>query len=197
MDAIREYFDKQGSEYEHNIKRSFIWNLIKEREKEVLFKLLSPRSGEVILDAGSGPGIYAEALKKTGCDVVCVDISFCMIQAARQKGMEGHEVDIEHFVLSRRFDKIICAGVFEFISFPSLALINLKRHLKNNGAIVLLVPKRSCMGYAYKAIHRLHSLRIHLFSMNQLKALFEECRMRVVEVSGMYGLSWVLKIIPY
>jgi 2-polyprenyl-3-methyl-5-hydroxy-6-metoxy-1,4-benzoquinol methylase len=49
-------------------------------------ELLAPRRGERILDLGCGDGVLTAKLVALGCDVVGVDGSPSMIDAARPSG---------------------------------------------------------------------------------------------------------------
>ena len=54
-------------------------------ERELILDMLRPQKGELILDAGSGTGIFTEAFLARGADVVGLDISFAMLRRAAEK----------------------------------------------------------------------------------------------------------------
>lgn len=196
MRNVEKYFNFRSHIYESAIRHNFIWETIKTKEKEIVLSLLSPQKNENILDAGSGPGIYAEILKDKGCRVICIDAASSMIRLVRQKGIEGYVLGIENFFFNLKFDKIICLGVLEFVSFPEKALCNLARHLKRDGCIVLIVPIRSIVGYSYKIIHYFHGIRIRMFSLNEIKLLLSKTGLEIERPVKLFGFSFVIKARP-
>ena len=52
-------------------------------------ELLAPRTGERVLDLGCGDGALTAKLAATGVDVVGVDASAAMIEAARGRGLDA------------------------------------------------------------------------------------------------------------
>ena len=57
-------------------------------EMELLCELATPRSGERMLDVGTGTGHSSFDLAARGLEVVAVDLSATMLAAARQKGAD-------------------------------------------------------------------------------------------------------------
>ncbi len=54
-------------------------------ERELILDMLQPREGELILDAGSGTGIFTGAFLARGADVMGLDISFAMLRRGAKK----------------------------------------------------------------------------------------------------------------
>ena len=54
-------------------------------ERKLILDMLRPGRGELILDAGSGTGIFTGAFIARGADVVGLDISFAMLRRAAEK----------------------------------------------------------------------------------------------------------------
>lgn len=196
MKNVENYFNNQSSTYESAIRNNFIWGKLKAKEKRIVLSLLSPQKNEYILDAGSGPGIYAEILKNKGCRVTCIDVAPSMIRLVKQKEIEGYALDIENFFFEQKFDKIICLGVLEFVAFPERALCNLARHLKEDGRIVLLIPIRNIPGYNYKMFHYLHGIHIRLFFLNEIKMLLHKTGLEIEKLIELFSLSYIIKIRP-
>ena len=55
--------------------------------------LLAPRAGERILDVGCGDGPLTKKLVELGCEVVGVDASPAMIEAAKAMGLDARVMD--------------------------------------------------------------------------------------------------------
>jgi SAM-dependent methyltransferase len=83
-----------------------------------LVELLKPQPGERILDLGCGEGTLARSLLDAGCDVVGVDSSPAMVEAARARGvdarlMDAHDLD---FGEDARFDAVMSNAALHWMS---------------------------------------------------------------------------------
>ena len=119
--------------------------------------------------AGCGSGYYGVILKKYGAVPFGVDLSENMIRFLRQHGIRGSVGNIEDIQLHKTFDKILAAGVLEFVANPERAIHNLTSHLKKKGTLVILYPRYSIGGILYKCYHLLHGINIHLFTAESIK----------------------------
>ena len=170
-----KYYDKVAKQYSKMIT-SGLGGDLKSREKSSLIHLLSPTSSDAILDVGCGSGYYAEAIRRTGAHVFCIDISPVMVEVVRQSGIEAEVQDIQSLNLNRKFDKILCAGPLEFCQDPLKALQNVRQHLNDEGYVVLSTLHFSLMGLVYWIYHLSHGLRIHLYSLDEITRLLNEVR---------------------
>jgi SAM-dependent methyltransferase len=109
--------------------------------------MLPPRS--LVLDVGSGPGQYSQALRRRGLRVIELDLSVGMLQAARREPGPGQFpdqilADMRHLPLRTR----ACDGCFMCASFLHLprpdagpALRGVHRALHPGGALYLAVKE--------------------------------------------------------
>jgi 2-polyprenyl-3-methyl-5-hydroxy-6-metoxy-1,4-benzoquinol methylase len=67
-------------------------------------ELLNPQPGDRILDLGCGDGALTIKLKQLGCEVVGVDASENLIQAAQALGLDAHVMDGHKLEFDRPFD---------------------------------------------------------------------------------------------
>lgn len=121
-----------------------------DHDKAYLVKHLAPRPGDVILDVGTGPGIYATDLAKSvpDCKVVGVDISARFVEIAQRRarriGITNTEFrlgNVERLAFSSNtFDKVICAGVISLVANREQALAEIHRVLKPGGVALLREP---------------------------------------------------------
>lgn len=120
-------------------------------KKELIDEII-PFHDDVVLDIGSGPGIYAITIAQSApsCRVIGVDLSPRFIQISREKaiarGVENVEF-MEGKIESLDFDdntfsKIICAGVLSVCSDSKAAVKELNRVLKSDGKLVVREPLR-------------------------------------------------------
>jgi 2-polyprenyl-3-methyl-5-hydroxy-6-metoxy-1,4-benzoquinol methylase len=175
---------------------SGIGGAMKRRETDCLMSLLSPRKRESVLDVGCGSGFYGRLIDQAGAKVMCVDISPKMIDIVRGAGLDAEVQDVESLELGRRFDKILCAGPLEFCRQPSKALANLRRHVHNEGCLVLSALNVSIIGFAYYLYHFSHGLRITLFSLRRIAALLVKAGFRVDVVEKPTSFLYVIRATP-
>jgi SAM-dependent methyltransferase len=111
-------------------------------ESDLILDMLQPGWGELILDAGSGTGIFTREFLARGADVVGLDISYAMLRRAVDKNA----------VFARRvvtadmarlpfgdcaFDKSVSVTALEFIADAGQAVAELFRVTKRGGVIVV------------------------------------------------------------
>jgi len=189
---VREYFDGIAERYS-KIFSFGILNSIRRREMESVFRMLSPRPEESILDAGCGIGHYSIPLKALGAKVVGVDLSERMARMASAGGVDVIVADLGSTPLKGGFNKILCAGVLEFCEDPSAVIRNLSLNLKRGGHLVFLIPKRSPIGILYKLYHLSHGIRVRLFSMREFLDLLEGAGLRPISAEEPTWMSLVIK----
>jgi SAM-dependent methyltransferase len=90
-------------------------------DRPAMFALLPLVAGKCVLDAGCGPGIYAEWLVNHGAEVVGLDVSPKMVELARRRLQEkarviqadlGQPLD---FLESNSFDLIVSALALDYV----------------------------------------------------------------------------------
>lgn len=129
-------------------------------DREVL-PLLAPRGRW--LDVGCGSGVFSRILASRGADVLGVDGSTAMIEAARAGGGEPaprYEVGTIESLESEAggCDGVLCLSVIEYLDDPAAGLAVLARLLRPGGALVLSAPnRRSGLRRAQSALRALAS----------------------------------------
>lgn len=189
----KDYFDSVAQRYLKT--RSSLLGWLMRREESALMKLLDVRSGELILDAGCGPGHYANKIQELGAKVIAVDFSPLMVSEALKSGVKAKVADVESMRLPEKFDKILCAGVLEFCTQPGDAIANLARHLKGGGCLVLLFPRMSVTGALYWLYHCFHGFRIKFFSVDEIASHLARVGMVTAEIESPGPFSVALRAI--
>jgi ubiquinone/menaquinone biosynthesis C-methylase UbiE len=111
-------------------------------EVTLVLDLLRPAQGEMILDAGSGTGIFTREFLVRGADVVGLDISWAMLRWAKVKnGAFSHRVVTADMTLlpfaDDVFDRTVSVTALEFIEDEKRAVAELFRVTKPGGVVVV------------------------------------------------------------
>jgi len=121
--------------------------LVRKYERDLLLDLLSPQTGEVILDAGCGTGVFTLDFLNAGSRVVGLDISLPMLLRANQKS-KGIPLDLVLGDMTAlpfpesSFDKAVSVTALEFIEDGKGAIRELFRVTRKGGAIVVATLNR-------------------------------------------------------
>jgi SAM-dependent methyltransferase len=91
-----------------------------------------------ILDAGCGPGRFAEsAAEKLGCEVMGVDLSERMVQLTRERGIEAQVADVEELPFTdSEFDAVVASFMLYHLSDLDRGLDELERVIRPGGRLV-------------------------------------------------------------
>lgn len=177
--AVRSYFERQAAGYGRASERG-LWAAQRRREAEAVKQLADVSAGESLLDLGCGAGYYATRFFEMGCDpVVAVDESARMLGQIQKAGIATVNDDVATVRLKRTFDRIVAAGVLEFVPSPPMVLSNIRRHMGAGGRAILLVPPDTVAGRLYRGFHRLHGLNIRLFRRHDLEVLAAAAQLRI------------------
>lgn len=129
-----EVFDRYGKYYD-----LFYRDKDYESEAKYVARVLRATrpNARTLLEFGIGTGRHAELLKSDGFDVFGVDRSESMVTAARARGLDCMEGDIQTIRLQRLFDGVI--ALFHVISYQltdqeiAAAFTNANRHVYPRG----------------------------------------------------------------
>ncbi len=99
-------------------------------------ELLNPQPGDRILDVGCGDGALTVKLKELGCEVVGVDASENLIQAAQALGLDAHVMDGHKLEFDRSFDAVFSNAALHWMKQPEQVIAGVWRSLKPGGRFV-------------------------------------------------------------
>lgn len=191
---IEEHYDKEAAQYIKKFSRG-LFARIRHKESGALIALLDPRKGEKILDAGCGAGFYALKLKSLGSIPFGIDIAAGMIEKIKEFGIDGKVCDIEDFALNEKYNKILCAGVFEFCKNPQLALQCLRNHLGKEGIIVVLYPRVGIGGLLLKMYHLLiNRIPLRLFVLGDFEKMADNAGLRMDTIGRKNFISQAIRL---
>ncbi len=99
-------------------------------------ELLAPLPGERILDLGCGDGVLTKQLAARGCDVLGVDGSREMIEAACAQGVEARVMDGQELSFENEFDAVFSNAALHWMKRPDEVLEGVARALRPGGRFV-------------------------------------------------------------
>ena len=161
---VAQVFDSRAGHYHEMTSRGWL-GALRRRESAGLFALLGEVRGLDLLELGCGAGYYTRQLVAHGAaSVTAVDLSPAMVAALPAGPITGIAGDAAKVDAGRRFPRVVSAGMLEFVPDPAAVLVNARRHVAEDGFLVVLLPRPTLVGRLYQLYHRRNGLRIRLFS---------------------------------
>src|SRR5207253_10869796 len=117
------------------------------------------------------------------------DASSEMLALARQWLDEGIQASLETLDLGRKFDLIVCCGVFDFVEDAAAGLEAIRRHLAPEGRAVVSAAAVSAIGVGYALVRRAQGVRVRLYTSRRPRALAARCGLRGTAARGLPGGS--------
>ena len=111
-----------------------------------LISLIPPNINNRILEVGAGSGDTLVEIKKLKLAKEVIGIELLNLKDSQQHSSEidrmiiGNIEEMELDLPENYFDVIICGDVIEHLIDPWEALIKLRKHLKQNGVIIVSIP---------------------------------------------------------
>lgn len=97
---------------------------------------LAPRGGERILDLGCGDGALTQRLLQAGANVVGIDASADMVDAARAAGIDARVADASVLDFGPEFDAVFSNAALHWMTDPDAVIAGVARALKPGGRFV-------------------------------------------------------------
>lgn len=133
MDSTAADFKNQWNAELYDSKHSFVSELATN-----LVELLSPKSGECILDLGCGTGHLTHKIASKGAEVMGIDSSPTMIEQARKNypQLDFDVVDAKNLPYTEKFDSIFSNAVLHWIKEAEEVVVGINKALKPGGRFV-------------------------------------------------------------
>ena len=98
------------------------------------------------LDVGCGSGVFSRLLARGGAQVLGLDGSPAMVEAARGAGGAGVRFEVGRVedvgAPTTMFDGAICLSVLEYVEAPDRALAAIAERVKPGGRVAISLPNR-------------------------------------------------------
>ena len=110
--------------------------------RPTVLELLGDVSGRRVLDAGCGPGLYAEELLARGAEVIGFDASTAMVDLARSRVGDRAEIRVARLDAPIPYpddsvDVVLCALAIHYVADRHAAFAEFHRVLRPGGAAVV------------------------------------------------------------
>lgn len=138
---MTEIFDEWPEKYDRWFETP-IGRLVRSYESRLINDMLQPVSGERILDAGCGTGVFTRDLLDAGADVTGLDLSFPMLRTAGIKSASYPfrivQGDLKYLPFAESsFEKVVSVTAIEFIEDAKGAVDEFFRVTRPGGFIVV------------------------------------------------------------
>ncbi len=161
---------------------------------------LNPKKGQLILEAGCGPGIYSLYIATKGSIVHAVDLNSKKINKAKglnnilNLNIDFREESITNLPYKDNFfDKVLCSEVLEHIKEDKKAMKEISRVTKNKGIIILSVPAKN--KFNRKNMKRFGHIRSG-YSFNEIKDLAKANNLKIIKIKSIlcfFGkFAWII-----
>jgi len=100
---------------------------------EPLIDLLDAQPGERVLDLGCGDGALTASIVARGAEVVGVDSSTSLVEAARNRGIDARVIDAYALPFRAEFDAAFSNAALHWMREPDLVLTGVQRALRPRG----------------------------------------------------------------
>jgi 2-polyprenyl-3-methyl-5-hydroxy-6-metoxy-1,4-benzoquinol methylase len=179
--ALRHYA-RVADGYHHRVERGPILRILRRRERGIVLELAELAPGLTLADVGCGNGFYALEGKRRGLRVCAIDAVPEMLAALAGNVDDVRQRDVEDLDRMGAFDRVICAGVLDFVVDPERAFDNVCRLVAPRGRLVVLAPSAGAGGWFYRAEKRVFGLRVNLFERGWFESRSASNGLRVVAV---------------
>lgn len=127
--------------------------------------ILTTATGRAVLNVGAAGGVFDYLprnmnawmhykLMQVVASLDGIDIDEEGIRHAAKHGFHIQNADCEKADLGKQYDLILLSDVIEHVESPSRALVNLHRHLKPEGKLVITTPNATGFGILSRALLR-------------------------------------------
>ena len=163
------YYAKIAKKYESHVNGNALLRYFRRKERKSIEHFLHIDSHtKSLIDVGCGSGTWAKYAKERGLKVKAVDANEAMVKALQPLVDEVEVIDLDTWDPKQKFDRVVCAGVLDFVLDPEKAMKTLCQLVAPGGRLVLLVPDSGPFGLYYRMEKALIGVKVNLYSQKWL-----------------------------
>jgi trans-aconitate methyltransferase len=117
-----------------------------------VLELLDARRGERILDLGCGDGVLTDRIVAAGAEVLGVDASPAMVDAARARGLDARVLDGGELRFDGEFDAVFSNAALHWMTDPDAVIRGVQRALRPGGRFVAEMGGHGCVAAVVVAL---------------------------------------------
>ncbi|MDZ4712670.1 MAG: class I SAM-dependent methyltransferase [bacterium] len=131
----RQFAESYANKIEYNSHNALY-------ERPAMFSLIGDVRNKKVLDAGCGPGVYADRLLNAGAEVTAVEYSDEMIALTKDKVGDKakiYKANLNHpmdFLADESFDIIVCSMVVHYVRDWQTMFSEFNRVLRSGGELI-------------------------------------------------------------
>lgn len=194
MTPVVDHFGRHAASYDARSAR-WPWASVRSRERSAVVAALGDVRGLRALDLGCGAGFYTRCLLALGAQHVhSVDLAAPMVRELPSVGVTATVADAASVTLSERFERIVCAGMIEFVSDPGEILRNARAHATRDARLVVLGPTPRWPGALYERYHANHAIAVNRAFSRAYRGMAADTGWRVSSVREVFPLALVVAL---
>lgn len=120
-----------------------------------LIDMLALKPGERVLDVGCGDGVLTKQLMDRGCDVIGVDASPAMVEAAKLCGVNAQIMDGHRLPFYEEFNAVFSNAALHWMVRPDEVLHSVRRALRSGGRFVAEFGGRGNLTKLLAGLHKI------------------------------------------
>lgn len=178
-----DYFESVSGDYDGTVSKGIL-KIPRERERAAVIELAALNEpGASLIDVGCGAGFYSLLAKQAGMKVHSVDMSPGMVKRLEGQVDRAEVADIETINTQIKYDRVVCAGVLDFVMNPERAFLNLCDLLAPGGRLVILCPRKGPGGLLYRVEKFFFGIHINLYTKEWLSQIAETKGLKLIQYS--------------
>jgi len=199
-EKVKDYFDKTAEEYDSFFQKTPKMNFAQKlghrffrkpyvyRRLNAVIELSGDVGGKRILEVGCGSGRYSVELAKRGAIVTGLDFSPNMVKVSQRlaqsenvKNCDFVVADIFEYSPGKKFDVVICSGVFDYMTKEEAQKLIGKLRDLSKDAVVVTYPKLFNIQVPVRKIWLTkRGVPVYFYTKKKMSKIFKDARLKEI-----------------